>query len=258
MKMYAFHCGGERSPMSAFDPFDPDCGKTILPPYFFYLIDHPDGKALFDSGAHPGLITDPRGRLGAGADLYDLTLEPGDDVVSQLDRIGLPPEDIGHVIQSHLHFDHCGGLEFLTDATVYVQRGELQFAHWPPVYQRTLFIRADFDPVPVENWKELDGEYDVFNDGKVIAFPTPGHTPGHQSLLVRLDSRARILVGDAAYDRGKMRDRCLPGVIWNPDAIVASWERIEEYQRRYDAELIFTHDLHYEENIKVAPEEWYE
>jgi glyoxylase-like metal-dependent hydrolase (beta-lactamase superfamily II) len=242
--------------MSVFDPLDPECGKTIAPPYFFYLIDHPDGKLLYDTGAHRALITDPRSRLGDAADLYDLTLKAGDDVLSQLDMLGVPPDQIQHVVASHLHFDHCGGLEFVPDATVYVQKAELPFAYWPPVYQQGLFIRADFDSV--KNWKELDGEYDVFNDGKVIIFPTPGHTPGHQSLLLHLDSRPRILAGDAAYDRDKMKQRRIPGILWSPDAIVASWERIEEYQRRYNAEVIYSHDLHYHENVRVAPDEWYE
>lgn len=133
MKMYAFHCGGGKTLRSVFDPFDPDCGATIHPPYFFYLIQHPDGDVLFDCGANPELITDPRSRLGDAADLYDIVMAPGDDVASRLDTLGIDAGDIGHVVQSHLHYDHCGGLEFLTGAAVYVQKEELPFAYWPPV-----------------------------------------------------------------------------------------------------------------------------
>ena len=125
MKMYAFHCGGEKTLRSVFDPFDPDCGGTIHPPYFFYLIRHPEGDVLFDSGAHPAFITDPRSRLGAAADLYDVVMQPGDDVVSRLHTMDVEAEGIGHVVQSHLHYDHAGGLEFLTEAQVYVQKEEL-------------------------------------------------------------------------------------------------------------------------------------
>ncbi|MGH3224885.1 MAG: N-acyl homoserine lactonase family protein [Streptosporangiaceae bacterium] len=256
MKMYAFHCGGEKTMRSVLDPFDPDCGETIHAPYFFYLIRHPEGQVVFDTGAHPAFISDPRSRLGSAADLYDIVMAPGDDVVSQLRTVGVDADGIGYAVQSHLHYDHAGGLEFLTSAIVYVQREELPFAYWPPVYQRDVYVRQDFDAV--RNWKQLHGEYDIFNDGRLLIFPTPGHTPGHQSLLVRLDSQAYILVGDAMYDKEKACQRRLPGLLWSPDALVESWERIEELQRRYNAQLIVTHDLHWEQSVKLAPAAWYE
>ena len=256
MKMYAFHCGGEKTIRAVYDPFDANCAEAIQVPYFFYLIRHPEGDVLFDNGAHPALIDHARSRLGDAADLFEITMSPGEDVVSRLHTLGIEGEGISHVVQSHLHYDHAGGLEFLTEATVYVQKEELPFAYWPPVYQKDIYVRQDFDDV--KKWKALTGDYDLFNDGRLLIFPTPGHTPGHQSLLVRLDSQAFILVGDAAYDKEKMQHRCLPGVLWSPDAIIASWERIEDMQRRYGAELILTHDLHWEETIKLGPEECYE
>jgi len=216
MKMYAFHCGGEKTIRAVYDPF----AATIQVPYFFYLIRHPEGDVLFDNGAHPALIDHARSRLGDAADLFEITMSPGEDVVSRLHTLGIEGEGISHVVQSHLHYDHAGGLEFLTEATVYVQKEELPFAYWPPVYQKDIYVRQDFDDV--KKWKALTGDYDLFNDGRLLIFPTPGHTPGHQSLLVRLDSQAFILVGDAAYDKEKMEHRCLPGVLWSPDAIIGS------------------------------------
>jgi N-acyl homoserine lactone hydrolase len=256
MRMYAFHSGGEATLRSVLDPFDAHCGAQVHLPYFFYLIRHPEGDVLFDTGAHPDFITDPRSRLGSAADLYEIEMAPGDDVVSRLRTLGVETDDIGHVVQSHLHYDHAGGLEFLTSARVYVQKAELSFAYWPPVYQRDTYVRQDFDAV--RNWKELRGDHDIFNDGRLVIFPTPGHTPGHQSLLVRLESQAYILTGDAVYDKEKMRARCLPGLLWSPDALIESWERIEELQRRYDARLIVTHELHWEESVKLAPRDWYQ
>jgi N-acyl homoserine lactone hydrolase len=256
VRMYAFRSGGENTLRSVLDPLDPDCGAHIHLPYFFYLIRHPEGDVLFDSGAHPELIDSPQGRLGAAADSYDLVMAPGDDVVNRLRTIGIEPDAVGHVVQSHLHFDHAGGLGFLPEATVYVQRDELPFAYWPPVYQRDGFVRRDFDSVT--RWKQLRGEYDVFNDGRLVIFPTPGHTPGHQSLLVKLTDQAYILAGDAVFDEDKMARRCLPGLLWSPDAMIESWERIEEMQRRHNARLIITHDLHWQDTTRIAPEEWYE
>jgi glyoxylase-like metal-dependent hydrolase (beta-lactamase superfamily II) len=256
LKMYAFHCGGTSTLRSTLDPQDPNCGEHVSLPYFFYLIRHPEGEVLFDCGAHQAFITDPRSRLGAGAEFFDVVMEPGDDVVAQLHTLDIEAEAISHAVQSHLHYDHAGGLEFLSDATVYVQKEELPFATNPPVYQRAVYVNQDFKDVT--NWRFLNGEHDIFNDGTLTIFPTPGHTPGHQSLLVKLPKSAYILVGDAAYDLEKMRDRCLPGMLWSPDAMVASWERIEDLKRRHNAELIVTHDQHWKENLRVAPDEWYE
>lgn len=256
MKMYAFHCGDEKAMRSLYDPFDPDCGQTIHPPYFFFLIRHPEGDVLFDNGAHPAFIDNPRSRLGDAADLYDITMNPGDDVVSKLRTLGVEADALEHVVQSHLHYDHAGGLEFLTGAQVYVQEAELPFATAPPVYQRGDYIPRDF--AAVRQWRRLSGEHDMFNDGTLVIFPTPGHTPGHQSLLVQLGGASYILVGDAAYDLEKMAQRRLPGLLWNPDALVESWHTIEEMQRRHGAQLIVSHDLHWRETAKVAPEHWYE
>jgi N-acyl homoserine lactone hydrolase len=256
MRLYAFHGGGERGDMAIFDPFDPHVGTKVEIPYFFYLIQHPEGNVLFDTGGHPALIDNPRARLGAAADAFELMMRPGDDVVSKLAALGLKSRDVNHVILSHLHYDHAGGIEFFPHATFYAQRAELIFAHWPAIYQRAIYVRADFDH-PVQ-WKELTGAYDLFGDGRLVIFPTPGHTPGHQSLLVQLESQSIILVADAAYLPKNIAERVLPAICWSPDAMVASWERIEELQRQHHASLIFTHDLGFRDKTKIAPEEWYE
>lgn len=257
MRLYAFYGGGERADMSIFDPFHPDVGTQVDIPYFFYVIQHPEGNVLFDTGGHRDLIDDPSGRLGPAAEAFEVTMEPGDDVVSKIGAAGFEVADVGHVVLSHLHYDHAGGVEFFPDAQFYAQRRELEFAHWPPVYQREIYLPADFDH-PVK-WNELVGDFDLFGDGRILIFPTPGHTPGHQSALVRLsDERSVILVADAAYVPRNLELNVLPAIVWSPDAMVASWERIRLLQRRYAAELLFTHDLAWSETTRVAPEQWYE
>ena len=67
-----------------------------------------------------------------------------------------------------------------------------------------------------------------------------------------------ILLADAAYLLAKMRERAIPGVVWSPDAMVSSWERIEALERQHDAMLIATHDLDFRERVKLAPDGWYE
>lgn len=256
MRLYAFHCGTERSDMAIFDPFDENVGTKVLSPYFLYLVDHPRGWVLIDTGLHPGLRTDPHTRLGAAADAFQVDLREDDDVVSKLAMLGLRATDVQHVVQTHLHFDHAGGLEFFPHATVYVQAAELPFAHWPAVYQRGIYVRSDFDH-PLD-WRELSGEHDLFGDGRIVLVPTPGHTPGHQSVLLRLDGGNVILMADAHYLLEKMRARFLPSVVWSPDAMVASWYRLEEFERLHQATLIATHDLDFETKVRLAPDAWYE
>jgi glyoxylase-like metal-dependent hydrolase (beta-lactamase superfamily II) len=257
IKVHAFHGGGEIADMSVFDPFHPEVGTKVEIPYFFYVVEHPSGNVLFDTGGHPALIDNPRERLGDAADAFEVTMEEGDDVVSQLNALGIQPSDIGAVVLSHLHYDHAGGIEFFPDSRFYAQKRELEFAHWPPIYQREIYLPADFDH-PVD-WTELTGEHDLFGDGRVLIFPTPGHTAGHQSLLVKFEEgRGIVLVADAAYLPRNIDENVLPGIVWSPDAMVASWARIRELQRRHGAELLFTHDLAWPEKTRVAPEQWYE
>lgn len=256
VQLYALHCGGDVTDWSAFDPFDEKVGTKVFNPYFVYVIKHPEATVLFDTGAHPDLGTDPESRLGDAAEAFDVRVGADDRLDRCLARLGLQPADIDLVVQSHLHFDHAGGLELLRHAPVMVQGSELAFAMDPPIYQREIYVREDFD---LElKWTEVDGDHDIFGDGRLTLFATPGHTPGHQSLLVRLDSQAVFLLADAAYLLQKMRDRLIPGVIWSPDALIATWDRIEELEREHDAFLITTHDLDYEDRVRLAPGAFYE
>lgn len=256
MRLYALHCGGDLSDMAGFDPFDERVGMKFYNPYFMYVLTHPAGTVLFDSGVHPGCRTDPESRLGPDAASFRLQLGPDDHVEAKLASLGMKPRDVDVVVQSHLHFDHAGGLESVRDIPVLVQRQELAFALSPPVYQRDIYVQADYsDGV---TWQQLDGDYDVFGDGRVVVLRTPGHTPGHQSLMVALKSRTVILLADATYLLDKMRARRLPPILWSPDAMVESWERLEALEREHDALLMPTHDLDFRANVRLAPGAWYE
>src|ERR1700722_3631867 len=101
MRLLAFHAGGEFADASPGDA-TPNVTASNEYPYFFYVVEHPDGKVMFDCGAHRDLIDHPRGRLGSKAfDCLHLSMKPGDDAVSQIARAGIAPEDIDHVVQSH-------------------------------------------------------------------------------------------------------------------------------------------------------------
>jgi N-acyl homoserine lactone hydrolase len=252
MKVFACHSGGDRSDLATYDPLDEEVGTKVYCPYFFYLVEHPAGRILFDTGLHPQVATDPVGRVGEAASAFPVEMNQDGDLVSQLGKLGLTTNDVDAVIQSHLHFDHAGGLEFVGHADVYVQSAELAAARTPPVYQRDLYNPADFEHDL--KWKVLDGDLDVLGDGKLRIISTPGHTPGHQSIYVEFESRKPLLLmGDATYNLEKMRQRRLPAVVWSPDAMVASWERLEEIERDTGAELRCTHEFDFEERVPIAP-----
>lgn len=237
--LWVLRGGGERTRRTLLDPWDPDCAHTFTLPYYFFAIDHPGGWTLVDCGIHPALVGDPRARLGDAGPLPDLEVGPEDDVTHQLARIGVAADQVEHVVLTHMHYDHCGGLALLPSATVHVQSSERAFAEHPPAYQATAYGPADWDVTLPFN--EVQGEHDLFGDGSVVSFPTPGHTPGHQSVHVRLADREVILVGDAAYTPDKMRERRLPAFLWSPDAVLASWEELERRRRRTDATFVFSH-----------------
>jgi glyoxylase-like metal-dependent hydrolase (beta-lactamase superfamily II) len=256
VQIHALHCGGDMTDWGIFDPLDQRAGEMVYNPYFVYVVRHPEGVVLFDSGAHPDLAADPVARMGAAAADFVVKVDEDDAIEPVLARIEMTPADVDLVIQSHLHFDHAGGLHAFPGTPVMVQREELEFAESPTEEQRDIYIADDF--AGVEDWRLLDGEEDVFGDGRLLVVPTPGHTKGHQSLLVRLDDgRSIFLLADAAYLLEKMRMRRPPGVLWSEAAMLATWDRVEALERERDAFLIATHDLDYETRLKIAPGEFY-
>lgn len=255
VRVHAVHAGGERVDRATFDPFDAEVGTQVLMPYFFFVIEHPEGVVLFDSGAHRAFIDDPA-KLGPMADAWQIEMQPGDDVVSKLQVLGFDPAEFKHVAHSHLHYDHIGGAGLFPNAAFYIQRRELGFAFNPPPFQADIYVPWTFNEVT--NWAVIEGSHDMFGDGRVVLFPTPGHTPGHQSMLVKLGARTLILCADAAYNLEKMRQRALPAVHWSAEETLRSWELIELLERQHDAELLICHELEWETKMKVGPGEYYE
>lgn len=255
MRMWALQCGGEWTDMAFFDLFHPRVGTKVFIPYLAYLIEHPAGTVLFDTGPHPQLADDPAARLGSTAETYQIEVAHSQLLVNQLEALRVRPGDVTDIVISHLHYDHAGALERFPSAKVHVQRAEREFAAQPPVYQAGDYVPADFDGDV--RWHELDGDTDLFDDGKLFAFTTPGHTRGHQSLLVRLPGRAVVLVGDAAPHPRTLAERALPAVLWNPDEMVASWQRLELVAAENDASLIFPHDPDFRSTMTLGPDACY-
>ena len=231
-------------------------GTRLTVPVICFLIAHPRGHLLVDTGVHRLALTDPVGRLGERrASLFRLRSAPTDEVVSQLGRLGLAPGDVRYVVNSHFHFDHCGGNEFFPRSTFLVQRREMEAARQAlggaPIRYNPSAI--DFDH-PLD-YQPVDGEHDVFGDGQVVLLPTYGHTPGHQSVRVRAGKDADlVLTADACYTRENMDRDVLPSVLWNAEEMSHSLARLRDLRDRHGAHVIYGHDAAQWEALRRAPE----
>lgn len=177
-------------------------GRTRLVVWSF-LIEHPAGTVLFDTGMHPAVRDDPLARLGAMAASFGLGYGPADDVASRLIAGGVDPTEVDIVVASHLHWDHCGGNILLPHARVVVQQREWTYAIGPGADPGG-YLRADFDTG--QDLQLVEGEHDLFGDGRVVCLPTFGHTPGHQSLRLRFDRHEVVLAADACMLAGHLAD----------------------------------------------------
>jgi glyoxylase-like metal-dependent hydrolase (beta-lactamase superfamily II) len=236
MRLFAFTCGWLTGPAGLF--LDGEVGRLRLPVPAF-LIDHPRGRLLFDTGLHPDVQHDPRGRLGLLADAFPAEFHPGDEVAARLAALGVGADRVDRVVLSHLHFDHAGGLATVPNARLVVQRREWEAGHDPDLAAALSLAPKDFDHGHAVEL--IDGEHDLFGDGRVVCLPTHGHTPGHQSLLVRLDGGEVVLTADACYLRRTMDAEHLPPSPWDADAMRAALRRLRAF-RDGGARMIYGHD----------------
>lgn len=201
-----------------------------------FAISHRQGTVLFDTGMHPAVRDDAGDHVGSVARLFRIDYTHRDDIEAQLTAAEVDPASIERVVCSHLHFDHAGGNSLLPDARIVVQRREWEHARGE---EGGGYAHADWDTG--QDLELVDGEYDVFGDGRVVCLPTFGHTPGHQSLLVRLDGGDLLLTADACYLRASLEALALPAFGWDLDR---QREVIRDFARREAAgtTLVFGHD----------------
>jgi N-acyl homoserine lactone hydrolase len=219
-----------------------------------YLIEHPKGLVLFDTGLVPASLDDPRAVYGDLADLITLTASPDQRLDRQIEALGYRTSDITHVIASHAHFDHSGGLYLFPEAKFYAGQGELQHAYWPARIGAGFFRLEDLDPTRTFNWYEIPGiDVDLFGDGSMVILFTPGHTPGELSLLVRLPQRNFILTGDTVHLRAALDQEIHFPVDADTAAAVRSLRRLKLLRDTADATVWITHDPDDWAELKHAP-----
>lgn len=236
MKLYFFQCGTIRTKKRLLISGAAE-SEEIEVPVFFFLIRHPQGNLLFDTGqALESVHAKPEGD-------YIAVLNESACLEAQLKKTGLSKEKIDAVILSHAHSDHSGGLEIFTGNECFIQNAEFKSQSGQNLAEK-FQVR----------WKILKGDYDVFGDGRVRIISTPGHSPGHQSLLLRLEKTGEILLcSDSIYMDEILETDKMPGVFHNRKDTGKSIQRIKEMCRK-GVKAISGHDPGTLEKFRLYPE----
>ncbi len=237
VRLYALDCGAvEFKDMGFFSDtgeYDGKSGSLAAP---CFVIRHPKGTLLWDTG-----LGDKLAEAKGGADAAPgIHVRVDTTLADQLKAIGLAAADITYVAFSHLHFDHTGNANAFAASTWIMNKAEAAWAagNAPPG------VAPDtFSALKTAKTQMIDGDYDVFGDGMVRILKAPGHTPGHQVLMVKLrKSGTVILSGDLYHTRDNRKLSRVPMINTDRADTLASMSRIEKIVANTKARFVIQHD----------------
>lgn len=252
MRLYAFKSGILKSTKDKFT-FGKGLGESFDIPVPYYFLDIDGKKVLIDVGISPGCVDDPKGTWGDIIDVYYPVMKIDEKPVNVLKSIGVKPEEIDYIILTHMHLDHAGSLKYFPNAEVIVQLNELRYAFFPDSIMKGAYIENDIKD-PSINYTPVTGIKSMFN-GKVFMFPTPGHTPGHQSVMIRLKKHKPVIItGDAIYLRENLAEGIPPGFAIDFAKTLEAYDAIKNLAEEENAEIWYGHDPDGFSKIKLAPQ----
>jgi len=250
-RMYVLECGESRTTdVSANWSPGVDVGVSREFSDNCYLIVHGERLFLWDSGMSDSIAAKPEGVTAAGG---LLTLWVRKTLASQLQVLGVSPTAVTDVAFSHFHADHAGNANLFTSARLYIQEPEYDaaFGADPAKYN---FNPALYGKLKDNPTVKLDGDHDVFGDGSVVILSTPGHTPGHQCLLVRLPARGPVVLsGDMVHFAENWTQRRVPSRNFSSGQSVDSMAKVAALLAKENAELWINHDKAQSATIPKAP-----
>lgn len=248
MKMHFLDGGRLRMKRRVFVP-EADREEMIELPVISTLFRHPKGNVLFDTGCHPSVESEPEARWGGMAKFMTPISAPKQDVINALAGVGLTPEDIDIVVNSHLHPDHCGCNEFFTRAQFFCHAEELA-AGTAEGAEKMGYLRAEWEhPMRLD---AIADSLDVFDDGRLVTLHIPGHTPGQIGMRADLSSGEFFIVSDAvALERNLDKDEA-PKNAWNAELLLNSYDAIRA-RRNAGATIICGHDDAQWRRLKSGP-----
>jgi N-acyl homoserine lactone hydrolase len=229
--------------ISGLDPalfnFSPDELASVDLVNISYLVVHPDGTLMFDSGAVPDSAFEESagGLVTEGVMSATMPLRP------QIEAAGYRPEDIDFFAMSHYHSDHTANANMFANSTWIVQRAEYD---WMMAEEPEGIINAgsysalrDADKIILNN-----EDHDVFGDGTVVIMTTPGHTPGHQVVAVALEDYGPVILGGDLYHYPEeITTGRIPTFEWNADASRSSRARVQSFMEQTGSTLWIEHDM---------------
>jgi len=238
MKLNFLPAGRLRMKKSIYIP-SADRGETIDLPVNSALIRHKQGNVLFDTGCHPSVVDHAEERWGPLAKAMKPLMAADETLLPSLACVGLGPDDIDIVVNSHFHPDHCGCNQFFKKATILAHVKEVEAANAAGA-EAAGYFRADWDSgQPIET---VNGEKDLFGDASVVLVPLPGHTPGLLGALVSLDRDGQfLLASDAISIRQSLDTDVAPRNTWNVEALLKSFEEARRIEKA-GATIICGHD----------------
>ncbi|WP_280151666.1 N-acyl homoserine lactonase family protein [Piscinibacter sp. XHJ-5] len=240
-RLYILNCGeGVAGDISRWSP-GVNVGKSMDFVDSCYLIKHREGWLLWDTGVADAIAAMPDGQRPA--DPRATHWRRPKTLAAQLQQLGVKPSDIKYVALSHSHPDHSGNLAMFPRSMLLVQKAEYD---WPTT------SGPRFQPgLPVT---PIEGDHDVFGDGSVTLVATAGHTPGHQSLLVKLPKTGAVLLsGDAVHFKDNWDNRRVPDINFNKEQTAASMQRLADIMAKEKSQLWINHDKAQRDGQRLSP-----
>jgi N-acyl homoserine lactone hydrolase len=250
-RLYVFDCGTlvynkpEDYNLKREEVKDSNMGVTC------YLVVHPRGMLLFDTGLNDRLV---------GRPLYENVLDgyaqiKFNTLSGQLADIGVSPKNIGYLVLSHYHWDHIGNAGDFAGSTWLVYKGDRDRMFGQEARAYPWF--GEYSALEHSKTMLLTGDHDVFGDGTVVVIATPGHTEGHCSLLVRLKNTGPIVLSGDLYHYAEERELDRMPEEEKTLGTVQSRRKVEELLRQTGAQLWIGHSMEFFRTVRKSPA-WYD
>jgi N-acyl homoserine lactone hydrolase len=256
VRLYVLNCGKLKISDTSVYGFAPSDLAAADMPVPCFLIAHPKGTLIWDTGVLPDKVLASSGSVTQGNPGSSAMATVTKPLKAQLAEIGYQPEDITYLALSHCHWDHTANANDFAAATWLVRQEEHDAMFTQPATFARCLTPQTFNALKNSKTVILKrDEYDVFGDGSVIIKSAPGHTPGHQVLFLKLRKTGPVLLsGDLYHYPEERAAHRVPKTDFNRDQTAASRVAIEAFLKKTGAQLWIQHDLTANTKLKKAPD----